>query len=136
MSIDKQILAAEDHGRRIYPRYIAPENTYCYLKPSNTILGEVRNISIGGLRLAYKCKSLPHKLLKKNVEIDLAFLNAYCDFSIVDLACKVMYTYEASVKNFFFIQSRYAGCGIKFKNPENHPQESLHNFLINCPPCK
>lgn len=112
--------------RRQHPRFLVEKDFWAMLLPGeNTVIGNVIDISRGGLAFTYYGVE---ELSKMNFELTIINSGSYYCFDKIPV--KVVSDFEAE-ELFGFNYSQKRRCGLVFKKLNDKQNIMLENFILN-----
>ena len=113
--------------RREYIRFLVPENTFAALRPNFSMVGRIKDISIGGLALQYLTDEKPGL---ENSRVDI--FNCGEEFHLSELPCKIVY--DIRLAGYANTRASAGGlihrrCGVQFGVIDKNDFAQLELFL-------
>jgi len=114
-----------DHGseRRRHTRFGPGDMTVAVRSPSDTFVGKIQDISLGGLSVEYVLKEVQNGVLG---QVDIWTSNG---FSLPNLPCKVVYQDVVRESKPPFFGPEVRRCGIEFQGLAKDQEADLRIFL-------
>jgi hypothetical protein len=123
--IGKGRMIGKSIEKRKYKRFLANEDTLAFVKNHFSIVGQMKDASLGGLSIYHRAHGIP---TKGSLEVDILVTGK--GFSLLRLPAEMVWYSDASDDRFDSSISMHR-LGIKFLGPSSEQIIQLKHFLKN-----